>query len=320
MIVVAGEALMDLVVTGDDIVAVPGGAPFNVAIGCSRLGAPVALLAAVSTDGFGARLVARLADAGVSDAVLQRTDRPTTLALADVDAAGVASYRFYTDGTSAPSLADVDVHGRAMALPDGCGTLVTGGLGLVLEPMASAIESLVVSAPADVMVVVDVNCRPAVITDRAAYVARVHRVLARADVVKVSDEDLEFLTRPVDPEPDVSSDSGARALLDAGARVVLITRGGSATTIVTPDFEVDVPVEPVTVVDTIGAGDAFTAGFVTWCHTNMPARADLEPSGTNEPVATGETQEALLSAVRAAHAAAARVVAHRGADFPPQSF
>ena len=115
VIVVAGEALVDLVVTGDEVVAAPGGAPFNVARGCARLGAPTSLLAAISTDGFGDRLAAGLAESGVVDTLLQRTELPTTLAVAELDAAGGASYRFYTRGhehavgTPRPFPSDADV-------------------------------------------------------------------------------------------------------------------------------------------------------------------------------------------------------------------
>ena len=136
VIVVAGEALVDLVVHGDHLVATPGGAPYNVARGCARLGAPTALMATLSTDGFGERLAAGLAESGVSDALLQRTDRPTTLAVAQLDAAGGATYRFYTEGTSAPLL-------TPGVLPSDVDVLVTGGLGLVLEPIATAIESVI---------------------------------------------------------------------------------------------------------------------------------------------------------------------------------
>ena len=86
MIVVAGEALVDLVVSGEAVTAAPGGAPYNVARGCARLGAPTALLATLSSDGFGSRLAAGLAESGVDRELLQRTDRPTTLAVAQVDA------------------------------------------------------------------------------------------------------------------------------------------------------------------------------------------------------------------------------------------
>jgi fructokinase len=283
VIVVAGEALIDLVVTAEQIVATPGGAPYNVARGCARLGLETALMASLSSDGFGQRLAAGLAESGVAMSLVQPTDRPTTLAVADVDAAGVAAYRFYADGTSAPML-------TTAALPASAGALVTGGLGLVLEPMATAIEHVVAQASDGMLVLVDLNCRPAAIDDRSAYVARLRRVLARADVIKASDEDVEWLA------------DGAELL--PTDRVVLLTAGDGGTTIRSPAGSVTVAVDAVPVVDTIGAGDAFTAGFVSWWMASGRGRGDL-----------GDLA-AVVRAVRAAHAVAAVVVGRRGADPP----
>lgn len=291
MIVVAGEALVDLVVSGETVTAAPGGAPYNVARGCARLGAPTALLATLSSDGFGSRLAAGLAESGVDRELLQRTDRPTTLAVAQVDVAGTASYRFYTEGTSAPALTPGH-------LPEGVGALVTGGLGLVLEPMATAIESTVLAAGPDVLVLVDLNCRPDAVDDRDAYRARLGRVLRRADVVKASDEDLAYL------DPGMPFSTAAERLLTAGVTTVLVTAGGMATIIVTPHGTSTVPVDAVAVVDTIGAGDAFTAGFVAWWHGNGRGRDAL-----------GDV-DALEAAVRSAHTVAAVVVGRRGSDPP----
>jgi fructokinase len=292
VIAVAGEALVDLVVAPDGaITATPGGAPFNVARACARLGTPVSLIAAVSTDRFGQRLTADLAADGVDVTCIQRREEPTTLAVADLDPSGGATYRFYLDGTSAPTL-------TATELPAGTRALVAGGLGVAVEPMASAVEQMVVESGDDVLVLVDVNYRPAAITERDGYLQRLDRVLATADVVKVSVEDLGYL------DPGTPAVTAANRLLTRRARAVLLTAGAVATTVLTRAGERVVPVNDVPVVDSIGAGDTFTAAFLAWWIATGRSVDDLDDL---DPVA---------SAVEAAHQAAALVVRRRGADPP----
>jgi fructokinase len=292
VIVVAGEALVDVVLHADGSVeAVHGGAPFNTARTCGRLGADVAFVGVLSTDRFGTALAERLVADGVSASALQRAELPTTLALAEIDERGAATYRFYVDGTSAPALVGA-------ALPVGTSVVFTGGLGLVLEPMASTIEQLVLTAPEHVLVMVDVNVRPPVITDRDAYVARLGRVIARADVVKVSDDDLAHMDPGTDPV------DAARRLLAHGPSVVLLTRGGGGVTVLGDRGRRDVPVEAVDVVDTIGAGDSFGGAFVTWWVLGGHAVSELSDLDTTE------------RAVRASIVVAGIVCTRRGADPP----
>lgn len=294
VIVVAGEALIDVVVDGDAITATPGGAPYNVARAIGRLGLPVTLLAGMSGDGFGRRLERELRDAGVDPDLLQHGDGPTTLAVAQIDDRGAATYRFYTEGTSAPAVAPVP-------LPAATAAFVTGGLALVLQPLADTVVGVVEGLDESVLTVLDVNCRPVAIVDDDAYRARVSAVAARADVVKASDEDLEYLA------PGTTPLDAARGLLDRGAGVVLVTAGSAPTTIVARSGTREVPVPSVEVVDTIGAGDTFTAGFVAWWTERSggaPADADLD---------------ALADAVAAAQTVAAVVVTRRGADPPTRA-
>lgn len=292
MIDVIGEALVDLVVGANGIItATPGGAPFNVARACSRLGAPVSLVAAISTDPFGRRLMADLNADGVHTEQVQRTDSPTTLAVAELDAAGAATYRFYLQGTSAVALEPVQ-------LPPGTLALVAGGLGLAVEPMATAVERVVLDASDDVLVLLDLNCRPGAVDDRDRYLRRLRRVLVRADVVKASIEDLCYL------DPANAPTAMAARLIAGRTRVVLLTAGSAATTVVTSADTRAVPVVDTPVVDTIGAGDSFTAAFVTWWMAGGRAAERLADV------------EALASAVDAAHQAAAVTVGRRGADPP----
>lgn len=296
MIVVAGEALIDLVIDVDGgVTAALGGAPFNTARAAARLGAEVRFAGTLSSDRFGRRLRDQLIADGVVVDDAPTTEAPTTLAAAEIDESGAADYRFYIEGTSAPALTPAAV----ADVPVDAATFFTGGLGLVLEPMASTVLGVVETLPSTAMVVVDVNCRPQVITDRPAWAARLDRVLARADLVKVSDEDLRFLDAGRD------SRAAAEALLDRGAGAVVVTAGGGRATVVSTDGASDVELPPAAapVVDTIGAGDTFVGGLLAWLDGRRLGGSDL-------------TVEVLADAVRAGHAAAAVVVTRRGADPP----
>jgi fructokinase len=254
MIVVAGESLIDLIVGADGRVeAIPGGGPDHVARTLGRLGRPVAFLGRLSTDRFGTILRAGLATDGVDLDLAPATDAPTLLAVAELDAAGAATYHFYVDGTAAPGLSAADVRD---GLPAAATALHVGTLGLVFEPMAASIEGLVAAAREDVLVMVDPNCRPTAIRDPAAYRARLGRILGRVDVVKASVDDLAWLDPALEPL------DAARRLLDRGPAAVLMTDGARPVRLVTARGTTELVVPDVRVVDTVGAGDAFGAGFL----------------------------------------------------------
>jgi fructokinase len=257
VILVGGEALFDLVLQDgvDDLYGHPGGGPFNAARTIGRLDQPVAYLGRLSTDRFGTRLQAMLADDGVDLRCIVHTDEPTTLALAEVDHEGVARYRFYERGTAAPGLTP---EAALAVLPDGVRFLHVGTLGLALEPIATALEAVVERLAASALIAVDPNCRPWVVKDHDAYQARVRRVLARSHVLKVSEEDLAYL------EPDLPAVEGVRALIEHGPTVGLLTRGPNGAVVITRTADVAVPAPRAKVVDTIGAGDAFGGGFLAW--------------------------------------------------------
>ena len=246
-IVVAGEALFDLVLGRDgEVHAHPGGGPFNASRTIGRLGTPVTFLGGVSTDVFGRRLAAMLAEDGVEHPRELITDAPTTLAMAELAGDGGASYRFYTDGTAAARAID------PASLPSAVDALLIGTLGLVIEPLATSIERLVELA--DVPVLLDANVRPSAITDERAYRERMTRLLEHTDVLKASDDDLAWIAPSTDP---------VDAALRLGAPVTLLTRGADGATVVTADAAIEIPAPRVDVVDTIGAGDAFAGAFLT---------------------------------------------------------
>ena len=300
VIIVTGEALVDLVIEPDgEVTAVLGGAPFNTARAAARLGASVQFLGALATDRFGSLLHDALTSDGVGVDHAPRTERPTTLAAAELDPRGAAEYRFYIDGTSAPELTTGDVASLEV-VPE---VVFTGGLGLVLEPMAQSIVALVEGLSDDTTVFVDINCRPQIIADRETYLERIWRVLRRADVVKVSDEDLAYLL------PGVEVAAAADELLRRGPAAVVVTHGSAATFLTTTrgSRNIAVPAPPGAIIDTIGAGDTFGAALlVAWT-----------AAGTHRSrLRIDHVLDDLARAVEAAHAAAAVVVTRRGANPP----
>ncbi|MFF7792613.1 PfkB family carbohydrate kinase [Streptomyces sp. NPDC007991] len=249
MIVVAGEALIDLVPRGTGALAALqpalGGGPYNTAVALGRLGSPAAFCSRVSYDAFGEALLDRLRETGVDVSSVQRGSEPTTLAVATVGADGSAAYSFYVDGTAdrlftAPS-----------ALPPGTRAVSFGTCSLVLEPGASAYEELMRAAAAQgVFTALDPNIRAGLIPDADAYRARFKSWLPSVSLLKLSEEDARWLG------------GTPQEWLAAGPAAVVITRGGDGLTAFTAGGEYTVPGERVEVVDTIGAGDTVNAALL----------------------------------------------------------
>ena len=260
MILSCGEALIDMLPrqtgTGEPAFAPdPGGAVFNTAVALGRLGAPAGFFSGLSRDMFGEMLQMALAESHVSSDHAVFSDRPTTLAFVRLTN-GQASYAFYDENTAGRMLAPTDLP----TLPGTIGALFFGGISLVAEPCGSAYEALMAREAASRVTMIDPNIRPSVITDEPTYRARINRMIALADIVKLSDEDLHWLCG--------AGNTGAlaRDLLGKGPRAILITEGAKGARAVTAAGEVMVSATPVTVVDTVGAGDTFNAGFLAALH------------------------------------------------------
>lgn len=294
-IVVAGEALVDLITRPDGrLVPVPGGGMYNASRAIGRLGVPCAWAGSLSSDRFGRMLEAGLVEAGVSLELVQRVDLPTTLAVAELDVHGTATYRFYADGTSAPAL---DLGPLAGGLPAGTRALYAGSLGFVLEPMASTLEALVDALPDDALLMVDPNCRPSITRDPDAYRARLARVLARTDVLRASADDLAFLV------PGSDLEGALHRIADRGP-VVVCTDGPAPVTVLAAGERHRVPVIESPVVDTVGAGDTFGGALLACLVHDGRTRADVvDPS-------------AVLRAAGFALRAAAWACGRKGADPP----
>ena len=299
MIVVAGESLVDLLVRPDGSVeATPGGGPYNVARALARLGVAVAFVGRLSNDRFGRILRARLVADGVDLRWIRSTDDPTLLAVAELDEDRAATYRFHSAGTAAPGFVASDLPG---GLPAETTAFHIGTLGIVLEPIATTIEGLVARAADDVLVALDLNCRPAAIREVRAYRARLDRLYERVDLVKASTDDLHWLERGVDAEET------ARSIVGRGPAAVLLTDGAGPVRVITSHARESVPVPPVDVVDSVGSGDAFGAGFLaSWVEAGR-GRRDL----------TDIT--AVLEATRFAVRVGALTATRAGADPPTRA-
>jgi fructokinase len=299
VIAVGGESLIDLVPNGGDVLAplVPqlGGGPFTVAVATARLGAPVAFLSRVSTDGYGAALIARLAESGVDTTLVQHGPEPTTLALAGIAADGSAGYTFYVEGTADRLFADPG------PLPDRVTVLSLGTNSLVLEPGASGYESVLRRESArGVLTVLDPNIRPGLIADPDAYRRRFTAWLPDIGLLKLSTEDARWLAGGADPEAAV------RDWLRAGPAAAVFTDGGNGLTVHTArGSRVTVPAAPANVVDTIGAGDTVHGALLAWLHATGITSADAMRALDDE-----RWRDALSRAAAAAAITVARAGAH----------
>lgn len=256
MMLIVGEALMDLIgATRSEFQAVPGGAPANVALALSRQGVHAALLARISDDAFGRQLREHLLAGGVDLALAARASEPTTIALAALGSDGSASYTFYTDGTADWQWHDEELPGDEL-VPEAAHF---GSLALALPPGAAMLESLMARYAVNGRTTVsyDPNIRPGIGASRESEVRRVERQSALARIVKASDEDLEWLY------PGEDAADSARRLLSNPGQIALVTLGAEGALLLRDGHPAHhEPARRTEVVDTVGGGDAFIAGFL----------------------------------------------------------
>ncbi|MGV9561681.1 carbohydrate kinase family protein [Streptomyces sp. NPDC003480] len=283
MIVVAGEALIDLVPQDAGALAplrpALGGGPYNTAVALGRLGSPTAFCSRLSSDSFGEALLDGLRAAGVDVSAVRRGPEPTTLAVATIDDHGSAAYSFYVEGTADRLFTAPE------RLPQGTRALSFGTCSLVLEPGASAYEELMRRAAAQgVFTALDPNIRAGLIPDPDAYRARFKSWLPSVSLLKLSAEDARWLG------------GTPREWLASGPSAVVITHGSDGLTVFTRDgAELSVPGIPVEVVDTIGAGDTVNAALLH----GLAARDALSPSAATA-LDADDWRELLRFAARAA--------------------
>jgi fructokinase len=296
-ICVVGESLIDLVddASGDPPKAYPGGGPFNIAIGLARLGDDVTLLTQIGADEYGGRLHTQLANNGVTVVDCAAVSHPTSLAAAKLDAEGHASYTFDLAWDVAP-----------LSLPEGTQVLHIGSLGASLEPGGSQVVELVerTASAGGVLISYDPNARPVLTPDPFAAGDRFWHLAGLSTVVKFSDEDLAFLSDGMDFETAVDK------ILEGGeTAVVIMTRGRHGVLAKTSAGVVESRAADVTVADTVGAGDSFTAAFL---HALSPHGAVAVDDAKALASDSSKVAELLSYASKAAGITVSRV----GADPP----
>jgi len=287
MIGVVGEALIDLEVAQTDArhpVAHPGGSPMNVAVTLGRLGSDTAFLGRLSSDAFGALLRTHLAESRVNLRWIVDAGEPTSLAIVSVGPGGSASYAFHVAGTA-------DWQWRTAELPKepGLEAIHAGSLALALYPGGPEVERWLSAQSTSTTISLDPNVRPALLGDRTAYRERLERWLAFAAIVKVSDEDLEWIWPGIDPA------ALAKQWIAQGRKLVVVTRGGKGSLAWAGGEAFAVPAAEADMVDTVGAGDSFSGALLDWLSRHERLRpADLAR------LRAGEAREAVAFASRVA--------------------
>jgi fructokinase len=289
-VTVIGEAIIDLIPAGPPrtFQAVPGGSPYNVAVGLARLGHRASLMARLGDTAFGRILRDHAEAEGVDLQAAPRAAEPSTLAVVSLDAAARASYDFYLNGTADWQWTDLET-GRA---PGGTAVLHFGSIASWTPPGGARILELAgrLHGRGDVLISYDPNVRPGLLMDHRHGQSVVERAIRVAHLAKASTDDLAWLY------PDRAPDEVARHWLSLGASVVVITGGPEGAWAYTADGRaVRRPALDVTVVDTVGAGDSFTAGLIgSLIGRGQQAPADLVRCSPDE--LAGALADAILVA------------------------
>jgi fructokinase len=303
MILHCGEALIDFIPVLDKdgnnaYKPAPGGSPYNSSIASARLGARAVFLGRVSRDFFGDQLVSNLEKNGVDTGHIVRTDQPSTLAFVKKSPTGEARYAFFVTDAADRGLLPEDV---PRPLPGDLNCIQFGSISLIPDPVSSTVLELVEREAERLVISFDPNVRTVLLEDEKEYRSRVERAFAASTIIKISDEDLDWVY------PDVEVKDAAGKLLAGRTRLVVVTLGAEGAFAVTPRGVVSVAGVETEVSDTVGAGDSFHSALLAW----LARKKKLTLQGVGE-LEKGEAEEMLRFAARVA----AKTCSRPGADPP----
>jgi fructokinase len=298
---------------GTGFLPLPGGCSYNTSIAIGRLGVPVQFLGPVSTDFFGGMILKRLRENNVGSELIVPSRRNTTLAIVNADNVSLdpekgPQYAFYTDGTSVPLFSPENI---PAALPAGTCCVVFGSISMNMEPIAGTIETFIQRYQSEDSPVIafDPNVRPIKIADRNAWLNRFEKWTAASTIVKLSCEDAEYAFPGLEPPQALNKilslgPSLAVCTLGPDGAIAMLRCGDGGT------VTVNVSGIPVTVVDTVGAGDTFHGAFLS----RLFSKGKL-----SRRALAGITEAELHDAVLYANKAASVVCSRHGADPPNKS-
>jgi len=261
LIVTLGEALIDFIYVDEDsnqmYKPIPGGSPMNTSIALSRLNVPSAFISGISTDMFGEMLSKHLLGNGVDISTVISKENPTTLAFAKI-VSGIAEYAFFANDSADRSITESEIQTAIDKLPEHPSCFQIGSISLLLEPGATAIYSIISNRQPNIPVSFDPNIRASLVKDRESFLTRLEDLFRHSDVVKISDEDINWIF------PELSLEAAAAAILQFGVSVCVVTAGKNGVYWFSQNVKEYLAARDISIIDTIGAGDTFHAGLLAY--------------------------------------------------------
>lgn len=262
-IIVCGEALIDFVPTktAENELAFlpkPGGSPFNTAKAAARAGASAYFSGAFGPEFFSDQLKDDLAAAGVHDDLYEDTEGLTTLAFVDLSS-GSPQYAFHNEGT-ANRIHQPKLNGVKL---DKGSIICIGAVALIEPPASDNIVSFAEDHSAEALIAFDPNVRANLVADRAAWDKTLQRALNTTDILKLSDEDLEYI------DANITIEDFAAKMLDSGIPLVIVTRGSEGAHAFNANGDILIKAPKIELVDAVGAGDTLMGSMLTWISENV---------------------------------------------------